>query len=147
MLFEDNSFDVNIPFFIPDVDFDSLNDDDKKLVSPMEGLARGNMFKDEYKPYKNYTYFKITPNSDKENMLYKIMSLSFAINDLNLYLDLHPLDQEMFTLFKKYVDEKNQLCKEYERIYGPLEITGEMNSYNWLDSPWPWDKRGGNQYV
>lgn len=149
MLFEDNGFDVNMSLFMPDVSFNmnNNNDDDKNIVSPMEGLARGNMFKDEYKPYKNLTYFKLNPSTDKEAMLYKIMSLAFAITDLNLYLDLHPEDKEMFTLFKKYVDEKEKVCKEYERLYGPLEITGEMNKFDWIDSPWPWNSRGGNKYV
>ena len=76
------------------------------------------------------------------------MALSFAINDLNLYLDLHPENKEMFNLFKKYVEEKELLCKEYEKIYGPLEITGDKGmKYNWLDSPWPWDNKGGSMYV
>ncbi|MDE5539322.1 MAG: spore coat protein CotJB [Bacilli bacterium] len=76
------------------------------------------------------------------------MAYSFAINDLNLYLDLHPDDKEMFETFKKYVKEKEKLCKEYEKNYGPLEITDTTGSkYNWIDSPWPWDNIGGSMYV
>ena len=68
MLFEDNGFDVNMSLFMPDVSFNmnNNNDNNKNIVSPMEGLSRGNMFKDEYKPYKNLTYFKLSPSTDRE---------------------------------------------------------------------------------
>ena len=39
MLFEDNDFDINMAFFIPDVDF-SRN---VNILSPMEGFLKGNM--------------------------------------------------------------------------------------------------------
>lgn len=143
MLFEDNMFDVNLALFMPDVDFNQ-ND---KILEPMEGFLRGNMFKDEYVPYKNLTFFKLNPTCEKEKMLFKIMALSFAINDLSLYLDLHPDKNDVFLLFKKYVAEEEKLCKEYEKIYGPLEITGTTgNKFDWIDSPWPWEK-GGSKYV
>lgn len=144
MLFEDNIFDVNLSLFMPDVDFSR----DNKILEPMEGFLRGNMFRDEYVPYKNLTFFKLNPTSEKEKMLYNIMALSFAMNDLNLYLDLHPDKKEVFNLFKKYVNEKEKICDEYEKTYGPLEITGTTGpKYNWLDSPWPWDSKGGSMYV
>ena len=144
MLFEDNNFDVNMSLFISDVDFNRNNN----LLSPMEGFLRGNMFKDEYKPYKNYTYFKLHPKNDKEKMILEIMALAFALNDLNLYLDLHPDNKEMFNYFKKYAEEKENLVKEYEKKYGPLVLTGDKGQkYNWLDSPWPWENRGGSMYV
>ena len=142
MLFENNDFDTNLAFFMPYIN------QSVKLYDPMEGFLRGNMFKDEYLPYKNLTYFKLNPTCEKERALYKLMAYSFAINDLNLYLDLHPDDKEMFETFKKYVKEKEKLCKEYEKNYGPLEITDTTGSkYNWIDSPWPWDNIGGSMYV
>lgn len=144
MLFEDNNFDINMTLFMPDVDFKR----ESNILTPMEGFLRGNMFKNEYEPYKNLTYLSLKPTTEKEKMLYKIMALSFAINDLNLYLDLHPDNKEVFDLFKKYIEEKKSLCKEYVRIYGPLEIDETTGSkYNWLDSPWPWDSLGGSMYV
>lgn len=144
MLFEDNDFDINMAFFIPDVDFGR----DSNILNPMEGFLRGNMFKDEYEPYKNLTYFKLEPKTEQEKKLYKIMALSFAINDLNLYLDLHPDKKEVFDLFKKYVEEKDCLCKEYTKVYGPLEINETTGmKFNWIDSPWPWENKGGSMYV
>ena len=144
MLFEDNDFDINMAFFIPDVNFSR----DVNILSPMEGFLRGNMFQDEYEPYKNLTYFKLYPKDEKEKLLYQVMAYSFAINDLNLYLDLHPDNKEVFRLFKKYVQEEKELSQEYVKKYGPLEVTEVLgNKYDWLNSPWPWDNRGGSMYV
>ena len=144
MLFEDNDFDVNMAFFIPDVDFNRTGN----VLSPMDGFLRGNMFQDEYEPYKNLTYFKLNPSNDKERLLYQVMAYSFAINDLNLYLDLHPDNKGMLDLFKKYVKEEKELCKEYVNKYGPLEVNEVMgHKFDWINSPWPWETRGGSMYV
>lgn len=144
MLFEDNDFDVNMAFFIPDVDFNRTGN----VLSPMDGFLRGNMFQDEYEPYKNLTYFKLNPSNDKERLLYQVMAYSFAINDLNLYLDLHPDNKGMLDLFKKYVKEEKELCKEYVNKYGPLEVNEVMGQkFDWINSPWPWETRGGSMYV
>ena len=144
MLFEDNDFDVNMAFFIPDVDFNRTGN----VLSPMDGFLRGNMFQDEYEPYKNLTYFNLNPSNDKERLLYQVMAYSFAINDLNLYLDLHPDNKGMLDLFKKYVKEEKELCKEYVNKYGPLEVNEVMGQkFDWINSPWPWETRGGSMYV
>ena len=47
MLFENGSFDVNIPLFVSDVDFSSMDSGTNKVLMPMEGFLRGNMFKNE----------------------------------------------------------------------------------------------------
>lgn len=144
MLFEDNDFDVNMAFFIPDVNFNRT----VNILSPMEGFLRGNMFQDEYEPYKNLTYFKLVPRDEQERLLYQVMALSFAVNDLNLYLDLHPDDKEVLALFKKYVNEEEMKCQEYVKKYGPLEVSEVSGSkFNWINSPWTWDNKGGSMYV
>ena len=144
MLFEDNDFDVNMAFFIPDVDFNRTGN----VLSPMDGFLRGNMFQDEYEPYKNLTYSKLNPSNDKERLLYQVMAYSFAINDLNLYLDLHPDNKGMLDLFKKYVKEEKELCNEYVNKYGPLEVNEvKGQKFDWINSPWPWETRGGSMYV
>ena len=145
MLFEDNDFDVNMAIFIPDVNF---NTRDVNILNPMEGFLRGNMFQEEYEPYKNLTYLKLVPKDEQERLLYQVMAYSFAVNDLNLYLDLHPDDKEVLSLFRKYAAEGKELCQMYVKKYGPLEVnevTG--NKFNWIDSPWPWDTKGGSMYV
>ena len=144
MLFEDNNFDINLSMFMPDLGL-SRN---PNVLDPNEGFLRGNMFRNEYVPYKNLTYFKLNPRNEREKLLYRIMALSFAINDLNLYLDLHPDNKDMFELFKKYVVEKKELSAKYNKTYGPLTVTKDVGTkYDWLNSPWPWDNMGGGMYV
>lgn len=144
MLFEDNDFDMNLALFLPDFEITR----DANILSPMEGFLRGNAFANEYEPYKNLTYFKLVPKNDKERVLYQIMALNFIITDLNFYLDLHPDKIEVFNLFKKYIKEKEDLCKEYTKKYGPLKLSDATGDrFNWLNSPWPWDNEGGSLYV
>ena len=103
MLFDNTDFDYEISFLkIPGSDFNK-EIRDSKFLSPEEGFLRGNLMKDEYVPYKNLTYFKLTPQNEQETLLLKLMAYSFTINDLNLYLDFNPKDQQSYELFKKCV--------------------------------------------
>ncbi len=69
MLFEDNDFDINMAIFMPDVDFNR----DVKLFDPIEGFLRGNMFREEYEPYKNLSYFRLNPMNEKERALFNVI--------------------------------------------------------------------------
>ena len=146
MLFETNDYNDNygldLSFF--NIPMNEMSEKkDTKLYNSKEGFLKGNMFKDEFDPYKNYPVATIMPKNKKEEIALKIYELDFAINDLNLYLDLHPEDQEMFNLFKKYVKEANRYKEEYINLVGPLCLTDVTStSYNWLND-WPWEK-GGN---
>jgi spore coat protein JB len=146
MLF-DNDMDYN--FF----DMASLNNDinnyNNNLYSAKEGFLRGNMYTNEYDPYKNLTFISIKPRNEREVKMFNIMQYSFAINDLNLYLDLHPEDKEVLNLLKEYIEEEKNAKKEYESIYGPLEVCDVKGSeFDWINSPWSWEKdNGGGMYV
>ena len=150
MFFDGNEF----AFGIPRIDdsnkkyFNYMMQKDNKLVSSKEGFLRGNMFADEYVPYKNLTYFKINAESEQENLLNSIMEKEFAVNDLNLYLDLHPEDMDMYEEFKKYVSECIELKDMYAKKYGPLTLDQvQSQKYKWQENPWPWDNMGGGMYV
>lgn len=144
MLFNEDNFDINVSFVeMPDF----LIKEKKCILSPVEGFLKGNMFADQYESYKNYSIEKLCPKSDKEKLLFNIMALDFAINDLNLYLDLNNDDEYVFNLFKKYIYEKEKLEKEYEKLYGPLSLDDTIGcQYDWLNN-WPWEKSGGDLYV
>ncbi len=153
MLFDNN--DVNLDFTF--LDLANLNNSQSiskmdmstpNILPTKEGFLRGNMFKNEYKPYKNLTYVDIRPQSDREAKLFNVMQFSFAINDLNLYLDLHPDDTRVVRLFEELVKEEKQAKKEYMEQYGPLTVTKvKGDKFDWIESPWPWDDLGGNMYV
>lgn len=145
MLFEDNIGFITYDFYKNM----EQSKDDNKLVSKEEGLLRGNMFKDEYEPYKNYSYSKIMASTKREELLLDIIELSFAIVDLNLYLDLHPNDEKLLKKFKSLVEKSCQKEMEYVSLYGPLELIDVESSdkFDWIKDPWPWENTGGTKYV
>lgn len=150
MLFENNNYDFDVlslagfNFTDPTKYYEYEN----KLVSTKEGFLRGNMWKNEYEPYKGMQYPELKPTCEREVLLFKIMELDFAINDLNLYLDLHPEDSEIYEKFKKFTQEYLLLKDDYAKKYGPLSLDQtSSSSYDWMKNPWPWDKSGGSMYV
>ena len=62
---------------------------------------------------------------------------------LNLYLDLHPEDSSMLTLFNDYRMKENELKRVYESKYGPLTVNSDSvinnDSFMWVNSVWPWE--------
>jgi hypothetical protein len=92
-----------------------------------EGFTKGNMFKDLYDPYKDYEVKKIIPTTQHDLLLYNLHKYSFAINDLNLYLDLNPNDVSMIKLFNDYRSRYVELLREYENKYGPINTANIHN--------------------
>ncbi len=148
MLFDNTDFDYEISLFkIPGNNFLDNNREDK-FLTPEEGFMRGNLEKGTFIPYNQYTYFKLKPENERERMLLKLMAYSFAINDLNLYLDLNPNDMAVFDKFKKYAKELNDLEIEYIKKFGPIVVCEtDGANFDWIKNPWPWDNLGGSMYV
>lgn len=141
MLFDNDSFKnydmLDLSFF--NIQTDKLNEMPKRLYDKKEGFLKGNMFKNEFDPYRNYEVQKIIPKNRTEEVELKLYELDFAINDLNLYLDIHPDDHEIYHLFKKYIKEYDEVKREYDKMVGPLCLTDvTSSSYNWLEE-WPWE--------
>lgn len=157
MFFDGNDFDIDLSFISENNDFNNYNIHNSnfqkpykisKFYNPEEGFLKGNMFVNEYKPYKNYKPEILKPTNEREELLYKVMSYNFAFNDLSLYLDIYPEDKEALELFKKYVAEYKKLRKEYSEKFGPLLMDqAKYNEYEWVKNPWPWDRFGGSMYV
>lgn len=113
-----------------------------KEINPLEGFLRGNLFDNLYEPYKNYTYANLKATNKKEEMLYNLLMYKFALTELNLHLDIYPNDTMMINLYKKYLKEEKELCKEFDKNYGPLTVDSEYvgnNNWRWIESPWPWE--------
>ena len=110
------------------------------LYNPYEGYLKGNAFKDEYKPYKDYKVAKININSEKDELLAGISEYSFMAHDINLYLDIHPNDKEALNKFTEYRNKANELITKYERKYGPMGVNGTKNDvpFAWQNTAWPW---------
>ena len=112
------------------------------LFDPYNGFIRGNLFKNLYDPYKSEEPYEIKPINSQAEILTYLDSLSFAMIDLGLLLDVNPNNENAIKLFNQYREEKEKLIKEYESKFGPITLdSNSLNSYpwSWNDMPWPWD--------
>ena len=109
------------------------------LYNPYEGFLKGNAFRNEYIPYKDYKVAKINFNNEKEEMLFNISEYSFMMHDLNLLLDINPNNNEALNKFNEYRNKTNELITRYERKYGPIMVSNvsDNQSFNWVNK-WPW---------
>ena len=120
----------------------NMNMNNQNLYNPKEGFIKGNMFTNLYSEYKNYKPQMLNPKSEQERMLYELDSISFAMHELNLYLDMHAEDQSMVTLFNDYRRKLEELTKNYESMYGPLTVNSnemENKTFSWVNTTWPWE--------
>lgn len=120
----------------------NMNMNNQNLYNPKEGFIKGNMFSNLYSEYKNYKPQQLIPQTEQEKLLYELDSISFAAHELNLYLDMHPEDQSMVTLFNDYRRKLDELTKKYESMYGPLTVNSnemENKTFSWVNTSWPWE--------
>ena len=112
------------------------------LFNPYEGYIKGNLFKNLYNSYKNLKPVNIPVNSERDELLLNIGELSFAKHELNLLLDNYPNNKEALDLFNKYRSMEEEQVNNYERKFGPLNITSsDMKNapFKWESDMWPWE--------
>lgn len=82
---------------------------------------------------------------DREECMNNLMAISFAINDLTLYLDTHPDCENGLKMFYELLEERLKLLAEYAGSFNPLTqtsmITGNCSheNYGWSEGPMPWE--------
>ncbi len=83
----------------------------------------------------------------RQQLMNRIDQISFAVNDMNLYLDTHPCDDKALVYCRELVQERKKLLKEYGKMYGPLTIDSTDQTdeavWKWTEQPFPWEKEGG----
>lgn len=69
-----------------------------------------------------------------------INEVSFAIDDLVLYLDTHPCDKEALACYQDYRKMRQEALEEYSRCYGPLldDMVLDKEEWTWALQPAPW---------
>ncbi len=121
----------------------------------LTALAEGTIF-----PCLNLTFYKApegkyplktsSPLADRtqknrEELMSRLSAVSFAINDLTLYLDTHPDCQKGLALFYQLLDQRLSLLSGFADDFYPLTqtsmITGnyDQNKYGWPEGPMPWE--------
>ena len=113
------------------------------LVNSTEGLLRGNMFPNLYDPYKIDSSKMMIPTSEMGKQLFEVQKSSFAMKDINLYLDIHPEDTCMINLYNRNLDEYNKALNNYEAQYGPINLDSKnLNTVPWVwdQTKWPWER-------
>lgn len=76
---------------------------------------------------------------EKEILLKKIDNISFMCDDIRLFLDTHPKNQQALYFYDKYTEVRKKLVREYHEKFGGLtwyDYSG--GKWNWCDEPWPW---------
>jgi spore coat protein JB len=81
-------------------------------------------------------------DSRQDQLMKQINEANFTVNDLTLYLDTHPEDQDALKLFHQSLKQKKEAAQEYEKLYGPLEVcmtSEETGKWTWGSMPAPWE--------
>lgn len=110
---------------------------------PPKALIRGTLFPGLDLPFMG----QINKNERPLTPLTELQTMSFAIQELALYLDTHREDQEALMLYRTLQKMYNEGREKYEKVCGPLtHKTATDGDYQWLNDPWPWEY-AGNQEV
>ena len=109
-------------------------------------LSNGSISKELYNPYFNYVPRTLKLSEDRNGLIRTIQSYYFAINDLALYLDVHPQNRLAIELYNKYVDNLNLAMKQYSAAYGPLLLFNDKSNNNYFEwnKKWPWEGEDNN---
>ena len=102
-----------------------------------EAVIRGTLFPGLDLPFKNIVNTRKLENTP----LGELQAISFAITELNLYLNTHPNDKEALEMLNELIKLSSAAKMRYTEKYGPLNIRDLENSksYTWLNEPWPWN--------
>jgi spore coat protein JB len=81
-------------------------------------------------------------NMNQAELKQFITEITFALEDITLFLDTHPKCRDALSYYETYRNMRDQALEEYVNQFGPLnryQVTNE-NYFDWIDSPWPWER-------
>ena len=103
-----------------------------------EALSQGTLF-----PGLDLPFMNIVNKQVKRTPLTELMAIDFVTDELELYLDTHSNDREAFAMLQSCFALRKEAHERYVRLYGPVQQSDMlgMDSYSWLNDPWPWEYR------
>lgn len=81
-------------------------------------------------------------DKNQQQLMDLINQCSFALNDVLLFLDTHPCDQEALSYFQHFHQIRLDALAEYARKYTPLtldSISSCQDQWEWVYGKWPWE--------
>lgn len=78
---------------------------------------------------------------EKDTLMKRIDQASFAVDDVLLYLDTHPEDQEALKYYQYAAGLRREAVDAWQRQYGPLTVDSAYSTdrWSWLTEKWPWE--------
>ena len=83
--------------------------------------------------------------TSKKELLQFIDQVSFAIDDLLLFLDTHPKEKRALEYYSELSTRRNELLKKYAKLYGPLPSIPETTAILAPGSGWSSRFRGNRK--
>ena len=80
----------------------------------------------------------INPSNDQTEILTNIDVLEFAMQDLDLYLDLNPNDSKVIELYNYYLKQNKEYFQVYQEKYDSILLDSDAlkgNRWSWINSP------------
>ena len=115
------------------------------LYSYEEALKIGTIFPELNKPFfaaednlqpTDSGIQKDPQQQERELLAGNLHAVSFALDDLVLFLDTHPKDEEAIQLRRQLIETRKKLLKEYDEKFYPL--TRDCAGF-WTEGPMPWE--------
>ncbi len=78
---------------------------------------------------------------NKDNhLMKKLQTVDFSLVDTVLYLDAYPHCQKALAHYHKLLEERAMIISKLKEAGIPLNnMSNTKDSWNWIDSPWPWE--------
>lgn len=78
----------------------------------------------------------LSSGNEQTQLLLQIMTVSFVLDDLRLYMDTHPADTAPADIKKELVTKRKQLLSQFAQNHYPLTPDCEGC---WQEGPMPWE--------
>ena len=79
-------------------------------------------------------------NAAHSQLMNNLRKVDFALVDTVLYLDAYPHCKAAMEYYKKLLKERAVILEKLEKSGMPLTaMSNYSDSWNWIDSPWPWE--------
>ena len=109
---------------------------DAPRYEPRKALVRGTLYAGLDLPFMgmiNNAEQPVTPMTE-------LQTLSFALQELALYLDTHRDDKEALDLYRAMQELYATSRVQFEKECGSLtHMSPTGQEYKWLADPWPWE--------